>query len=501
MERILLDTNMFIYIEEYDVIEDKIATLTKRLFDSEQYKIVIHPKTKEEVMKIKDERKRCIFCSKLSVYKEIESPPKVSEEFNQLVGCKNSHDLIDNELLFAISRNCAQYLITNDKDLVKKSSKVGLRDRVLSVEEALEKFKEHISETIKKPVFVKPKYLHELDINDHFFDSLKSDYATFEDWFIKKQKESSQAYVTESNGQITSFLMLKIEDENEKFEDYLEKLKPARRLKISTLKVQDEGKRIGETFIKIIVETAIKEKVEEIYVTVFDKQEHLIDMLEGYGFKRVTKKRTKKLNGTIELENVLVKSMVNKEPYYPFFKIGGNKMFLVPIQEKYHNLLFEESEKHFQLSMNDYEGKNTASNSIKKAYISDSNITKIHKGDILLFYSTGIKKAITSLGVVDGVFNKFDNFEEMYNLIRKRTAYDENELRKNYKETKLVILFQLYYSFKEYVDYEYLTNSGIIKGSIQSIQEIRDMEMFNKILEKCQFEKDIYLIDSNIQDI
>ena len=52
MEKILLDTNMFIYLEDYAVTEDKVATLTKRLFDSDQYKIVIHPKTKEEILKI-----------------------------------------------------------------------------------------------------------------------------------------------------------------------------------------------------------------------------------------------------------------------------------------------------------------------------------------------------------------------------------------------------------------------------------------------------------------
>ena len=46
MEKILLDTNMFIYLEDYAVTEDKVATLTKRLFDSDQYKILIHPKTK-----------------------------------------------------------------------------------------------------------------------------------------------------------------------------------------------------------------------------------------------------------------------------------------------------------------------------------------------------------------------------------------------------------------------------------------------------------------------
>ena len=299
MEKILLDINMFIYLEDYAVKEDKVATLTKRLFDSDLYKIVIHSKIKEEILKISDSEKRVIFSSKISVYREIKSTP--------------------NELLFSIYRNCAQYLITNDKDLIKKSQKIGLSNRVLSIDKALERFQEKVSEDIRKPVFINYKYLHELDINDAFFDSLKLDYAGFEEWFKKKQSNEAQAYVTEFDGKLTSFLMLKVENEDEDYKDFLKPFKPARRLKISTLKVADTGKRIGETFIKIIVEKAIKENVEEIYVTVFDKQEFLINMLESYGFKKYTKKKTSRSDGGIELENVLIKSIKNKENYYSFF--------------------------------------------------------------------------------------------------------------------------------------------------------------------------------------
>lgn len=496
MEKILLDTNMFIYLEDYAVTEEKVATLTKRLFDSDQYKIVIHPKTKEEILKISNNEKRDIFSSKISVYREIKSAPKATKEFNDKVGCNNSHDAIDNELLFSIYRNCAHYLITNDKDLVKKSQKIGLSDRVLSIDQALEKFQEKVSEDIRKPVFINYKYLHELDINDAFFNSLKVDYAGFEEWFKKKQSKEAQAYVTESDGKLTSFLMLKVENEDEEYKDFLKPFKPARRLKISTLKVADTGKRIGETFIKIIVEKAIKENVEEIYVTVFDKQEFLIDMLESYGFKKYTKKRTPRSDGGIELENVLVKSMKNKENYYPFFEIDDNRIFLVPIRDKYHHLLFQESEKQFQLSLEDFQGKNVASNSLKKAYLCDSKIKQIQKGSILLFYSSGTKKAITSLGIVDAVFNKFDNFDEMFNLVKKRTAYDEHELRENFKNDKLVILFKLYYSFDNYVGFEFLKSNRIVNGAIQTIQHI-NKEQLLQILEKCKMKKEIYLIDKN----
>lgn len=497
MEKILLDTNLFIYLEDYGVTDEKVVTLTKNLFDSEEYKIVIHPKTKEEVLKIKDEKKKKIFLSKISVYKEIKSAPKAPEDFHNLVGCKNTHDRNDNELLFSIYRNCAKYLITNDKDLLKKAKKINLSDRVLSIDQALENFKEKEYEEIKKPIFIEYKYLHELDINDSFFDSLRDDYKGFDEWFKKKQAIEAQAYVTERNGKITSFLMLKVENEDEKYDDFNKTFEPAKRLKVSTFKVSDNGKRIGETYIKIIIEEAIKEKVDEIYVTVFDKHEALIEKLEDYGFKKYTKKRTLKPDGTIELENVLVKSMKNKEEYYPFFEIGDKECFLVPIKEKYHKLLFQESEKNIQFSLDDMNGTNTASNSIKKAYLSNSNITKIKPGSILLFYASGSKKAITSLGIVDAVFNKFKDFEEMFDLVKKRTVYDEKELRKGYKNNKLVILFKLYYSFDNYVDLKFLKGSNIINGSPQSIQTITKDNLL-KILERCKMDKEFYLLDKNI---
>ena len=79
--------------------------------------------------------------------------------------------------------------------------------------------------------------------------------------------------------------MLKLEDETEKYEDFQKPFYPGKRLKISTMKVSETGKRIGETFIKTIVKTAINLNVDEIYVTIFDKYEHLIDMLCYLGLR------------------------------------------------------------------------------------------------------------------------------------------------------------------------------------------------------------------------
>lgn len=474
MQKILLDTNMLIYLEDDNIVNKDVAELTRRLYDSSEYKIVIHPKSIIESLKIKDKRKRDIFQSKIGIYKKIEDPPLATEEFQILAGFSNENDKVDNELLYAIKQNCASFLITNDIRLKRKSVKIGLGDKVFGIQEALEHFKEEIKSTNDIPIFIKEEFLYKIELEDKFFDSLREDYDKFNGWFQRKQEAEAKAYVTrnEKNG-ITSFLMLKKEELNEKYDDFDKPFKPATRLKISTFKVVDTGKRIGETFIKIIISKAIEEEVSEIYVTVFPNQNFLIDLFKEYGFKEYTYKNTKNGRGQNQKELVLVRDLKTKE-FYPFVKITTQNIFVLPIRPRYHKLLFPEAEQELQIEFRDYTALNTSSNAIKKAFISNAKIKKFKAGDILLFYASHDKKAITTLGVVDAVFTSFKTKEEIYQLVRKRTAYTREELEKISRKESLVILFKHYITFEKPIDLEYLKKTGIIKGNIQRPRSIEN---------------------------
>ena len=59
-EKILLDTNMLIYILDDNILNDKVAKITKTLYDSDIYNIVVHPRTLDEAEKIKDGRRKSI---------------------------------------------------------------------------------------------------------------------------------------------------------------------------------------------------------------------------------------------------------------------------------------------------------------------------------------------------------------------------------------------------------------------------------------------------------
>lgn len=482
-ERILLDTNMLIYLLDNEVLDDKVAKITKSLYDSDKYSIVVHPKTLTETDKIKNEKKKSIFKSKLNVYNIIDNPPRITDEFNNLVGIKNENDKIDNEMLYAVYKNCVTFLITNDKELVKKGKKLNLGKRVLSIDDAIEIFKEDEKVIIQTPVFIKQEYLYNLNLEDEFFTSLRMDYKGFDKWFEKKQRNNAQAYVTQDQqNRVTSFLMLKEEGKDEDYSSFDVPLKPARRLKVATFKVADTGKKIGECFIKIMIKEAIEKNIDEIYVTTFERQESLIYLLKQYGFNLVTYKNTTKSDDTVEREAIFVKNIKDKSGY-PFVQLDNQDIFIIPVQPKYHKLLFEEAEREFQISIDDTQGINTSANAIKKAFISNSKIKKIKPNDILLFYASHDKKAITTLGIVETTWNKFEIQEEIFNIVRKRTAYNEDELQYVTSLDSLVIMFKHCITFNTPITYNFLLDNGIVNGYIQSPISINKNDLEKIIIE------------------
>ena len=59
-------------------------------------------------------------------------------------------------------------------------------------------------------------------------------------------------------------------------------------MKVGTFKVIKEGKKIGERFLKIIFDNALKTKPAEIYVTFFEKEKtkQLKKLFEDWGFEK-----------------------------------------------------------------------------------------------------------------------------------------------------------------------------------------------------------------------
>lgn len=70
---------------------------------------------------------------------------------------------------------------------------------------------------------------------------------------------------------IRCFFNVKIEDEREGYDDFDVPLERGKRIKVSTFKVVDNGKAIGEALLKIMFDYALANGIYEIYITIYDK--------------------------------------------------------------------------------------------------------------------------------------------------------------------------------------------------------------------------------------
>lgn len=485
MHFILLDTNILIYREGERKLDDSIQLLSRLLLDSEEYKLCIHPLSLMELKKHKNEKEKSVILSKANIYKKLENPPKVSNEFLDECGnSDNTHDINDATLLYMLRRNCVNYLITNDKRLQRKSEKVGLRKKVFSISEAINLLF-HEDSVLKTPIIITETYLYNLDSMDSFFDTLREDYKDFDNWLENKKKMQIKAYVSfMANNKIGALLILKVEDKSENYETFDRPFNEERRVKVSTFKVADNGKSLGEAFIKIIVDYALKNNINEIYVTAFDKQEKLIELLLEFGFQFYTYKKTIRGDNTIAKEAVYLKKIETEYTLYPIIKLQNQQRFVIPIQYEYSHMLFPDVFDSHQISMQDIDGTSTYSNAIKKAYISRSKCNKVKSGDILIFYSSEIKKSLICVGVVDDVFraNEINDFNKFEKIIKRRTVYQQSYLKESFDKGYLIILFKYYLNLPHHITLTEAQQTGILNGPPQSIQSMSE-EKFIKLID------------------
>lgn len=190
------------------------------------------------------------------------------------------------ETLDQLYRDNAEVVISENADLYLMAQALGVSERVFNISSFLEKCtSEHPDWVDYRVLSVRRTQFSNIDISDPFFDSLKESYAEFSDWFNRKNDE--YAYVSTYGGKVIAFLYLKLEDEKEPYPGMNPPFRPCKRLKIGTFKVEASGFRLGERFLKIVFDNAVQFNVDEVYVTIFDKDDEtrrLMQTLEKWGF-------------------------------------------------------------------------------------------------------------------------------------------------------------------------------------------------------------------------
>jgi L-amino acid N-acyltransferase YncA len=272
---------------------------------------------------------------------------------------------------------------------------------------------------------------------------LKEDYREFPAWFARKGKE--EAWVLREKGRLSAFLYLKPE------EGPLEDIEPSRpaasRLKAGTLKVEARGTRLGERFIRLILEEALERGVDEVYTTVFEKHAKLVELLKRWGFVDVGAKVS--ANG---VERVLVRSMnpAGRGFYkdYPYIVARDAQKYLLAILPEFHTRLFPDSK--LRTEAGEIIRDTAHTNSILKIYIAFSEgAARLRPGDVIVIYRTRDPKArsawyssvATSVCVVDKVRAgaSFASEEEFVSKCAAYSVFEERELREFWRTRRMAL--------------------------------------------------------------
>lgn len=473
--RALLDTNIVIHRENKRVSNYSIGHLFRWL-DRLKYDKIIHPYTIEEIGKYRDPETQESIAVKLASYDVLKTTREPDETFIALTGQpeKTRNDHIDDCLLYEVQLGRVDILITEDKKLRNKAARLGLDERVFSINAFISKATGENPELIEyNALSVEKVYFGSVDINDSFFDSLRDAYNGFDRWFARKCDE--MAYICRSDaGRILGFLYLKTEDTTENYADIEPPFSPKRRLKVGTFKVESTGFRLGERFVKIIFDNAQQCNVKEIYVTLFTDRSELValkDLLCRWGFVEYGVKH----NGE-KTETVLIKKLHTMDKgftprlNFPNISLNCNK-FILPIRPEYHTTLLPDSKLNSENRI-DFLGHDPHRYALQKVYISWANGNGVKPGDLILFYRMGLpeenkkyKSVLSTLAIVDEIIDNIRSEEELLKICQNRSVFTLGELREFWRSHSYnlkVIKFIFVKSLEKRLTLGYLWEKDII---------------------------------------
>jgi len=497
----LLDTNIIIHREASRVLNQDVGILYRWL-ERAKYTKCVHSLTVSEIEKYKNQQTVESFQIKLDSYERIDIPSPLQPELKSVSEKVdvNENDIVDTHLLNEVFVGRVDILITEDKKLRRKADTLGISDKVFTIDSFLEKtFAEHPDLVNYKVLNVQKLKFGRINLDDDFFTSLKEDYLSFDKWFIKKYDEEAYITVNSNNGLLLSFLYLKLEDKDEKYLDISPSFTSKKRLKVGTFKVINNGFRLGERFMKIIFDNALKNKVDEIYVTIFDKrdeQKRLIDLLEQWGFV---------LWGNKNEELVYVRDFTEKidlsnlKLSYPFIS-SDKDCFIVPIYPDYHtellpdSILNNESPEEF---IEDFPHRN----GINKVYVSRALVPHPKTGDILVFYRTGgyYKSVVTTIGVAQEAKYDFIDEDDFVAYCRKSSVFPEDQLKAmwSYSSNRpFVVKFLYVYSFPHRINMKELIDLRVLNGVNDAPRGFKQItkEHFSNILKATKSDES-FIID------
>ena len=421
------------------------------------------------------------------------NPVSVLEK--QILSSKHKSAVSLRPLLPLLNRlvcNEVDVLVTESKEMQVLASKVGVDDRVYSIEEFIERLCAEFKELDdSRGVAIRKVRFGSLDIDDKFFNSFKADYEPYYHvWF--KAKANDFVYVArDGNGCLRGLLKLKCEEANDDVGEIKPRMNSVKRLKISSLKAHYTGQKLGQRFIRIVFDTAIKEHVDEIYVTLFNnsnQMRRLVGMIGQWGFTFYGYKDSDEQVYVRDFKKQLTDNPCTSFPYHS----SSNGVFIIPIYKSYASQLIPPFDR--QMNETDMEPQKYA---IKKSLVLREDDEHMKEGSILLFCqksSDGIEQSLSAIGVVEKV-NRNCMTEQMFvNRCRKRSILSDSVLRECWNRAKgsaIVVDFLYVYHVSDANEFTSLKEIGIPIDKFHGQHPICiSKEQYKLLINGTDYEKD-----------
>lgn len=436
---LLIDTNVLIPLEptsQQDTCAETPAAIElHRLAMSSEVPLVIHPIQQTDLSQDRDIRRQAMRIQLARKYPDIPSAPRPDSELIHDVGspAPGSNDWVDAHLLAAVKCHAVSFLISHDRRLLRKARKLGIEERVISVDQACALLRPRNVAIPSALPSIRFDHCHNLDLADAIFDGFRSDYPEFDQWFRQKclagfAGKSRLAVVATLAGkkELAGLAILKTNADRDL------PGAPGKTIKICSLKVAGDslGLKLGELLLSAVFRFAWDNRVMRLFVEVFPRHEELIYLLELFGFEDTGISTKRK-------ELVWVKQLA-PEPgheggerlefhrkFGPYqISWDGAGVFLVPIRPEFHSRLFPQMEPQASL----WEGHESCGNTLLKAYVCRASIGQMRPGDVIAFYRSSDIKAITTLGVIEDTMRS-TSWQEIRDFTIKRTVFGEDDLK------------------------------------------------------------------------
>lgn len=439
----LIDTNVIIGLEDNHTVQPAFASLLN-VAAKHKVDVLVHEAARDDISRDKNASRRTISLSKLDKFQSLRKVRGLekSELERKFGSLPRPNDLVDATLLDSIDRGAADFLVTEDRGLHERARRASpeLGRRVLFVADAVQLLK-----TTFEPVEAPVRYVEELSANeiqesDAIFDSLKEDYPGFDKWWREKcVKERRPCWAVFDDG-LAGLIVRK----NETAEKTDAIIKAKKILKICTFKVRPEkrGVKLGELLLKKVFWFAQANKYDLVYLTTYENQVALIDLLEYYGFQHTASKADGELIYEKRFSRESLPSIaalsnfeIDRLNYPRFIARSGIRAFGVPIKEDYHDTLFPDLKNAAQTDLFENVGigggPKRPGNTIRKVYLCRAQSNLGPAGSLLLFYKGKSKsppsQALTAVGIFEEV-SIASSTRELMLLTGGRSVYSETQL-------------------------------------------------------------------------